>query len=148
VGQGFTGEAYTQWLQTISFDDWTEIGRVSIATIGSTQPLLASAVMLKGGFDFSYGSDFLATGDFTIQYRVLRDGTPIQSFQYEHRKDVIGFNNGITVWLPFTHLDIPPAGPGPVEYIFQAKMITSPIGSFPASLTQVFTAMNIYTPRD
>jgi hypothetical protein len=148
VGRGFTGEAYTQWLQTISFPDWTEIGRVSIAVIPSTQPLLAAAVMLRGGFDFSYGSDFLATGDFAIQYRLLRDGEVIQSYQYEHQKDVIGFNNGILVWLPITHLDVPPAGPGPRMYTCEAKLINSPFGSMPASFTQVLTAMNIFTPRD
>jgi hypothetical protein len=149
AGRGFTGEVYTQWLSTISLyqNQWTEIGRVSIAVIPSTQPLLASAVMLKGGFDFSYGTDYLATGDYAIQYRVLRNGVPIQSFQYEHRKNVIGFNNGIEVWLPITHVDVPPAGPGPVEYVVQA-MVTSPFWGPQASFRQILTAMNIFTPRD
>jgi hypothetical protein len=147
VGRGFTGEVYTQWLSTISFPDWTEIARVSIAVIPSTQPLLVPAVMLKGGFDFFYGG---IDGDFAIQYRLLRNGEVIQSFQYEHqiKVDVFPDGHGNLVWLPITHLDIPPAGPGPVVYTCEAKMIKSRDGSFPGSFTQVFTAMNIFTPRD
>ena len=150
VGRGFTGDVYTNWLSSPSFyaGQWTEIGRVSIAVIPSTQPLLASAVMLKGGFDFSFGTDYLATGDYDIQYRLLRDGEMIQSYQFEHRKDVIGFNNGILVWLPITHLDVPPAGPGPVVYTCEATMIRTPGGLPQSSSRQVLTAMNIFTPRD
>jgi hypothetical protein len=149
VGRGFTGVAYTQWLRTLSLpqNQWVELARVEINPDPSTQPSLEPAVMLKGGFDFSYGTDYLATGDYDIEYRLLRNGEPIQSFHYEHRKDVIGFNNGILVWLPVTHVDVAPrrTGPGLFEYVLQA-MVISPFWGPQASFTQVLTAMDIFTP--
>jgi hypothetical protein len=147
-GPGFPGgyvQGYTQF--DLSTGNWTEIGRISNIVVPAPpeQQLLQPAVILKGSFGILYLVSENVPVDVTVDYRILRDGSEIQSFRYHDVRSNPSSAMDINFWLPLYHVDLA-AAQGAHEYIIQARSgLASGIPHSVYTQKQSFTASVIYS---